>query len=155
MVFVFNFWRDGQREVCRNNIGKWINKPESPSNFQDRRQFSRLGSCKQAGFCALLDAAGRTEPWKVFWGCPIIGKSIATQDRALGHIIGPKLQIPFNVYGIMAITRPSIIVLLPLSLPVLHKHGSGYIQKDGFQNKCQHSERIWIAKNIGFLLPGS
>lgn len=78
----------------------------------------------------MLDAPGRTEPWKVFWGCPIIGKSIATHDRALGHIMRPKLQIPFNVYGIMAITRPSILVLLPLSLPVIHKHSSsGYIQK--------------------------
>ena len=72
----------------------------------------------KTGFCSLLDAAGRTEPWKVFWGCSIIGKSIATQDRALGHIMEPKLQIPFSVYGIIAITRPSILVLLPLSLPV-------------------------------------
>lgn len=72
-----------------------------------------------------------------------MGKSIATQDRALGHIMGPKLQILFNVYGIMAITRQSILALLPLSFPVIHKRSSsGYIQKDGFQNKCQHSERI-------------
>lgn len=96
------------------------------------------------------------EPWQIFWGCPIIEKSIATQDRALGHIMKPKLQIPFNVYGIMAITRQSILALLPLSLSVIHKHSSsGYIQKDGFQNKCQHSKRIGIAKNMGFLLPGS
>lgn len=50
------------------------------------------------------------------WGCLAIEKSIATQDRALGHIMGPKLQIPFNVYGIIAITRQSISALLPLSL---------------------------------------
>lgn len=69
--------------------------------------------------------------------------------------MGPKLQIPFNVYGILAVTRQSISALLPLSFPVIRKRSSsGCIQKDGFQNKCQHSERIGIAQNIRFLLPG-
>lgn len=76
-------------------------------------------------------------------GCPTIEKSITTQARELGHIMRPKLQIPFNVYGIKAITRQSILALLHLPLPVIHKHSSsGYFQKDGFRNKGQHSEGI-------------
>lgn len=110
---------------------------QSPSSFQDRRQFSRLGSYKQDWVLFFAGYSRRTEPWQVFWGCPIIEKSIATQDRALGHIMEPKLQIPFNVYGIMAITRQSILALLPLSLSVIHKHSSsGYIQKDGFKTNA-------------------
>lgn len=98
---------------------------------------------------------GQLSSGRFFWGCPIIEKSIATLDRAVGHITRPKLQIPFNGYGIMAITGQLILAFLRLSLPVMHKHSSsGYIQGDGFQNQCQHSEKIWIAKHIGFLLPG-
>lgn len=96
---------------------------------------------KETCFCSSRDVAGRTHPQKVFWGCPIIEKSITTRDRALGHIMRPKLQIPFNVYGIMAIPGQSILALLRLSFPAIHKHSSsGCIQKDGFQNKRQHSE---------------
>lgn len=94
-------------------------------------------------FCSLLDVADRIQPYKIRWDCPTIEKSIVTQDRALGHIMRPKLQIPFRVYGIMAITWQSTLAVSLHSLPIiLGYNGSEYMQKDGFQNKCQHPENL-------------
>lgn len=48
--------------------------------------------------------------------------------------MGPKLQIPFNVYGVMAITRQSILALLPLSLPLyINIVAIGTFRKMGFK----------------------
>lgn len=67
----------------------------------------------------------------------------------------PKLQIPVNVYGIMAITGQSILALLHLSLPVIHKHSSlDTFRKVGFETNANLQRESGIDKNIGCLSPG-
>lgn len=124
-------------------------------SLQNRRHFSRPGSDERDLFLFFAGCSRENLAPKGFLGLSYYWKSITTQDMALSHIMRPKLQIPFKVYGIMAITGQSILTLLRLSFRVIHKHSSsGCIQKDGFQNKRQHSERSQAAKNVGFVVPG-